>query len=70
MTENRFECCGLCSHIIVGKWNSSKGVFDHYCNVLKKNVSIIGYACSNFERRVYKKKEETEWEVTEVIRRV
>lgn len=69
MTEKRFECCGLCSHVSVGKWNSSKGIFDHYCNVLKKNVSIIGKSCSNFERRAYKKKEETEWEVTEVIRR-
>ena len=69
MTEKRFECCGLCSHFGLGKWNSSKGLFDHYCKVLDKNVSIIGHSCPNFERRVYKKKEETEWEITEVIRR-
>lgn len=69
MTENkRFECCGLCSHFGIGEWNSSKGLFDHYCNVLKKNVSIIGYACSSFQRRV-DKTEETEWKVTEVIKR-
>ena len=52
MTEKRFECCGLCSHFSRGKWNSSKGLFDHYCNVLKKDVSIIGYACPDFKRRV------------------
>ena len=28
LTEKRFECCGLCSHFSVGKWNSSKGLFD------------------------------------------
>lgn len=67
LTEKRFECCGLCSHFSVGKWNSSKGLFDHYCDVLKKNVSIIGYACPDFQRRV-DKTEETEWEVTEVVK--
>jgi hypothetical protein len=69
MTEQYdLNFCGLCSHFSRGKWNSSKGLFDNYCNVLKKNVSIIGYACPDFERRVDKPKE-TEWEVTEVIRR-
>lgn len=67
MTEKRFECCGLCSHINVGKWNPQKGLFDHYCNVLDKNVSLIGYACPNFERRVYNEKEETEWEIEVIL---
>lgn len=67
MTGNeRFKCCcGLCSHFSLGKWNSSKGFVDHYCNVLKKNVSIVGYACPNFERRVYAEKEEIKEELND-----
>ena len=65
MTEKRFKCCGLCSHFSVGEWNNSKGLFDHYCDVLKKNVSIIGYVCSSFQRRVVGT-EETRWEITEM----
>jgi hypothetical protein len=68
MTEKRFKCCGLCSHFGIGEWNGSKGLFDHYCDVINKNVSIIGYACPDFKRRV-DKTEETKWEVTEVIKR-
>ena len=62
MTE--YKCCGLCSHFSIGEYNSSKGLFDHYCDVLNKTVSIIGYACPDFQRRV--KTEETHWEITEI----
>ena len=68
MTENRVKYCGLCSYFNIGEWNAEKGLFDHYCDVLDKNVSIVGYACPDFRRRV-ETTEETSWEITEVMKR-
>ena len=62
------EYCGLCSYFNIGEWNAEKGLFDHYCDVLGKNVSIIGYACPDFKRRV-ETTEETNYEITEVMKR-
>ena len=68
MTENRVKYCGLCSYFKISEWNAEKGLFDHYCDVLDKNVSIVGYACPDFKRRV-ETTEETNWEITEVMKR-
>ena len=68
MTENRVKYCGLCSYFKRGEWNAEKGLFDHYCDVLGKNVSIVGYACPDFKRRV-ETTEETNWEIAEVMKR-
>ena len=68
MTENRVKYCGSCSYCNIGEWNSEKGLFDYYCDVLDKNVSVFGYACPDFKRRV-ETTEETNWEITEVMKR-
>ena len=67
MIVNRVKYCGLCSHFII-EWNAEKGLFDHYCDVLDKDVSAVGYACHDFESRV-ETTEETNWEITEVLKR-
>ena len=68
MIENIGKYCGLCSHFIIDEWNAEKGLFDHYCDVLDKDVSIVGYACPDFKSRV-ETTEETNWEITEVMKR-
>ena len=57
-----------CENFNIGEYNAEKGLFDHYCDVLDKNVSIVGYACPDFKRRV-ETTEETNWEITEVMKR-
>lgn len=68
MIENISKYCGVCSYFKIGEWNAEKGLFDHYCDVLDKNVSIVGYACPDFKRRI-ETTEETNWEITEVMKR-
>lgn len=68
MTENIGKYCGVCSYFKIGEWNAEKGLFDHYCDVLDKNVSIVGYVCPDFKRRV-ETTEETNLEITEVMKR-
>ena len=46
MIENIGKYCGLCSYFKIGGWNAEKGLFDHYCDVLDKNVSIVGLCLS------------------------
>ena len=62
MTEKRFTTNGY------KIYDTFHGLFDHYCDVLDKNVSIIGYACPDFKRRV-ETTEETNYEITEVMKR-
>ena len=68
LCKNRVKYCRVCSYFKIGEWNAEKGLFDHYCEVLDKNVSIIGYACPDFKRRV-ETTEETNYEITEVMKR-
>lgn len=68
MIENIGKYCGVCSYFKIGEWNAEKGLFDHYCDVLDKNVSIVGYTCPDFKKRV-ETTEEINWEITEVMKR-
>ena len=68
MIVNIDKYCGACSYFKIGKWNAEKDSFDYYCDLLDKNVSIIGYACPDFKRR-FETTEETNYEITEVMKR-